>query len=145
MVGLMKDNILSQLDPNIIYVCVGIMVVTLIIAIIKRAVKIALVITVVSVLVYSLAPMASEYQDKFSIHVGEGNVLEMNIDGHEYKVGGEDSGIKSTEFERLSDGNYNLKIMFQNGEIQYIEVPGFMRDAVVKYFDTNEITNKLIE
>lgn len=143
------DQMLGSIDPMIIYVCVFMLAFVAVLSIIKKVIWLGICILVLAAGVYVIAPMAKEYQENFSIYVNdETNALVMVIDGREISIGGEyddEIGINDIDIERLSSGEYELVIKYNNNEISKFQVPGFMRKPIVNYLNKNSYEYTMLE
>ncbi|MBR1453448.1 MAG: hypothetical protein IJ593_02220 [Lachnospiraceae bacterium] len=155
MIDSIKDQLLSTLDPNIVYMCVAVLAVLVILALVKKAFKIAAVIVVIAILFGFIAPMATEYQKNFSI-TSEDGVLTLTVNGEQYvlntkevkdKYGEVDNSDKilNVEMQRLASGEYTLTIKYADGNIGKFDVPGFMRSPIISFLDKYNVKHKLIE
>ncbi len=129
------EGVLSQIDPNVIYVVVGILFISIVLALIKKAIKIALVVVVISVLLGGLAPMAKDFQanHKISVENGvvkifvKGNTLELNKDL-----------IKKIELVNKGVSGYKLKVTYEDG-LSTIDIPDYMVNTVKMFVKENDV------
>lgn len=144
----LKEQLLGSLDPTIVYVCLGLLVVLLLLAIIKKAIGIAITVGIIAVLVYCLVPAAKDFQENFHIGMAD-NAIEITVDGKEYTLSIEEDEnevkLKNVEIERTSEGEYNIVSSYDDGSKSYFTIPGYMRQTILNYMKKLKIDYKLIE
>ena len=148
----MMNEMLGTLDPKIVYLCIAVFIVAAILALIKKAVVITVIMVVVSIAAYAIVPIAKDFQEQYKISVNDDNQLVMVIEGRETvltAIGDPDDeefdAMVDVEIERNKDGEYVLNIIHMSGGVTRVNVPSFMRDTMLKYFKNNSIAYELRE
>ena len=108
MILSLKEQFLSNLNPNVIYLCLGILVILLVLTIIKKAFKLAVVVVIIGALMYGTVPLAKDFQSKYSIERDDRGAVVIKVDGNEFKFGGDkDEQIKKIEMEDCREEHDN--------------------------------------
>lgn len=128
----MLEPILSQLKTEYILIFVGIMAVCAILAIIKKAVKVGIIVIVLALAVGSLAPMATEFQKDYKFEVVDGQA-HMYVKGEEYIVDRRE--VKTMELENKNGSQYKLIVYCTDGDSIQVLIPSFMRDPLFDFAD----------
>lgn len=146
MIERVMDNVLGNIDPMVIYICVGVLALCLVISIVKKMISFVFVTGILILGLIFLVPQVTSYQENFNIGVNEDNQLVITVDGNQLILGGEDSGISDIDIERQQNGWYELVISYDDeSSIGRFSVPGFMRAPVLGFLDKSEIEYTLIE
>lgn len=141
----MMEQMLGNLDPNVVYVCIAVLVVGIILTLIKKAFFLAIIMVVLFMGATMLIPMAKEFQENYSIGINDDEQLEMVVNGKTFTFGGEDNGIQDINIERKKTGEYTLEIKYEDGGIATFTAPGYMRDTIIKYIKNNGFKYDLFE
>lgn len=134
----MFDSILSQINPVVIYIVVAILLVSMILALVKRVIKIAVIVFAVACMVMFLGPIATEFQKNNSINVTSSEV-DLKVSGTSYKITKKD--LSSIDLVSKGISGYNITVNYKNGVSTFI-VPGYMESAIKTFADKNSITVK---
>lgn len=137
----MLEPILANVDTKVILIVAGILVISGILAIIKKVVKLGLVMLVVAILVSTLIPMAQSFQEKYSINVSNG-VIALKVDGKEYNIDKEN--CKSITIENKGLSTYLVSAEFNAGRLA-ITMPGFMVNKIKDFGEKHKIPIKMLE
>ena len=139
------NQFLSQLDPNIVKVCVAVLIVAFILSLAKKAVKLAIVVLVIAVACGGLIPKVTEFQKNYGVHTSNNGALIVTVDGKQFKFGDErgDSDrnqIKDIEMVKESNGDYTVIINYadkhnENTGNYTFSVPYFMKEPIKEYID----------
>lgn len=142
----LENQLLSNLDPKIVYLCIGMLAIVAIMSIIKKAIGIALIVAVLAVGMYFVIPAAQNFQKDYSISMSEDSI-DLKVQGNDFSIQfGEDAvKIKSMEIVRNSEGEYKFDIKYVDGTSSNFKIPGFMRSTFLSYLDKIEIPYKLVE
>lgn len=134
------EPILAQLKTEYILIFVGIMIVCAILAIIKKAVKVCIIVVALGLAVGALAPMASSFQENYSFKVEHGSAI-VKIKGQEFKIDKDE--VKSLLFENKNGAEYILSVSFNDGSNMTIRVPNFMRDSIIEFADHYHLKSEI--
>lgn len=145
MIESIMNNVLGNIDPMVLYICAGVLVITFLLALIKKVISIVIITGVLVLGCLFLVPQVLDYQANFSVGVNEDNQLEIMVDGKSFSLGGEESDIVEIVLERRSDGWYDVKTETTEGSRGSFPVPGFMRSPIVTYLERNDTEYKIIE
>lgn len=153
MLESLKGQFLGTLDPKIVYLCLAMIAVLIILTIIKKAIKFAVVLVVFAVAMYSLVPMAKDFQNNYKFSVDSDGVLTITVDGKDLVLDNsepeskydDESRVEKLTVQKQSDGDYHLNIVYTDGSTQKFEVPGFMRSNLINYLNKQEYDYKLLE
>lgn len=122
-------GVLSQLDPKVLYVVVGILMLSVILSILKRAVKMAIIIGVMALAVGSLGPMAQQIQENYAFDVRDG-VANITVHGQVVELDREK--IKEVKLINKGTSGYSLKVQYDDA-ITEVKVPTFMVSEIKQY------------
>lgn len=132
----MLQPILAGLDPKVVYAVVVLFAIIIILAIVKKAAKIAIFMTILTACIYLLAPAAKDFQQNYSINVDKGAV-HIVTDGQEYTI---DDFAKIKEAKLVYNGKQEIdvKIKYADTFLNFT-VPVFMGDTIKDYFDSHDV------
>ena len=99
-------GILSEIDPKVVYIAVGLLAVSALISLIKKAIKIAVIVIIVALCISYLAPLAKQIQKDYKVSI-EDDKLYINIKGREFELSKE--GIENIKLEHLGLKGYKLE------------------------------------
>lgn len=153
MLESLKGQLLGTLDPKIVYLCLAMIAVLIILTIIKKAIKFAVVLVVFAVAMYSLVPMAKDFQNNYKFSVDSDGVLTITVGGKDLVLDNsepenkydDESRVEKLTVQKQSDGDYYLNIVYTDGSTQKFEVPSFMRSNLINYLNKQEYDYKLLE
>ena len=151
MLESLKNQFLGSLDPKIVYVCLAVLAVLIILTLIKKAIKIAIVLAILGVVIYSVVPMAKNFQNDYKFSIDSKGVLTVTVEGKELVLDNtekrfdDDIRVDKLEVKRESSGEYALKIYYTDGTAQAFTVPGFMRTNLINYLDKHGFKYKVLE
>lgn len=133
-------TMLSQIDPMVIKVFLIMIVACLVLALIKKAVKIIITVVLIGCLVAGLGYFSEQYQDRYKIGINDG-IIYLTLDGKDFELG---DGVKDMVLERQSNGSYNLTATYDDG-IQEINIPAFMKPIIEGYDKIFEADIKIVD
>lgn len=139
MIGLLEP-ILAQVKTEYIIIFVGIMVICAILAIIKKAFKVGVIVVVLGLFVGMLAPMAKDFQKNYSFNIENGTAM-IKIQGQEFEIDKDE--VKSFVLENKNGKEYTLAVSFTDGSNLGIRVPTFMRDSLVEFAEHYHINHEI--
>lgn len=122
----MLEPILGTVDPKIIYMFAGIMGVCIILAIIKKVFKVAIIVTIIAAIALAIVPFAEDFQEKYKYNLEDGIVTIM-IEGQQYLIDRAD--CKSIEMQNEGMAGYSLRVVASDGALEII-IPTFMKPSV---------------
>lgn len=142
----MMNEMLSTLDPKIVYICIAVLAVLALITLIKKAFVMAAIIAIIAVGAYAIVPIAKDFQENFSISINDENQLVIVAEGNEFILGGEEQIIKKIEIERQQSGDYLMKVFYgDQSSVGIFTVPSYMRDTLLKFINKMEYQYTLFE
>lgn len=153
MLESLKGQLLGTLEPNIVYLCLAMIAVLIVLTLIKKAIKFAVVLVVFAVAMYSLVPMAKDFQNNYKFSVDSDGVLTITVDGKDLVLDNsepeskydDESRVEKLTVQKQSDGDYHLNIVYTDGSTQKFVVPSFMRSNLINYLNKQEYDYKLLE
>lgn len=132
--------ILAELDPTVVYIVVGLFAVLLILTVIKKAVKLALIVAIIMGCVFMLAPMAEDFQEKYSV-VTETDQILIKVDGREYEINNP-TAIKEAKLVYTGKQTIDVKIKYTDTNLNF-NVPVFMGEGIKEFFEKHNIAYKV--
>ncbi len=123
------ENILSKfngLDVKYLYAAVAIIVIAAVIALIKKAIKVGLVVLVIALAITYGGMVIKDFQQKYNIDVN-GTVISMTMEGKDYTF--DYKAVKQIDAQDLGTGNVKLDIETITGRM-FITVPRFIFDSI---------------
>ena len=135
-------DMLSQLDPKVVYIFVGVMIISAVLAIIKKAIKIGIIVVIIALSVSTLGPMAKEFQDKYKFSIDSG-VATIQAENNTIKL--DKNTIKDIELINKGVNGYELKVKYKDDGYSHIKIPTFMAPLVKEYATKYSIPAKLVE
>ena len=110
-------------------------------ALIKRALKVAIVVGVLAFGVSTLGPMAQSFQENYKFEVQDG-VATILADGQTVKL--DRSTIKDLELVNQGAAGYILKVKYVDG-LGSIKIPTFMVTPIKSYVGKMDIPLSITE
>lgn len=138
----MMGEILSQLDYRVVYVVVAILIVSAILAIIKKAIGIAILVGVLAFGISFLGPMAKQFQADYKFDISSTGVATIQAKGNMIKLGKDE--VKSIDLVNKGVKGYVVNVTYTDG-VGAIKVPTFMMTPIRLYAEKQGIPVKLIE
>lgn len=133
--------ILSELNPTYVWIFVGICAILVVLSIVKKAIKLALIVGLIGLCVSVVAPWAQDFQEKYKINFDNG-ALVMKVNGEDFRLDKE--AIKSMQLVNDGFGNYSLGITYDDG-LQTIGLPTFMTNTIKEFADRYSIPIEVLE
>lgn len=132
----MFGSFMSQVDTKVLYIVAAIVGISLILALIKKAAGLAIVLAVLLIVTGVGIPKVNEFQEKFSISMEE-SVLKLKINGEEMTVNtGNIDKIKITAY-----GLSEHVVSFSNsyGGQTKVSVPSYMTPIIQEIFENKDV------
>lgn len=153
MLESLKGQLLGSLDEKIVYLCLAVIVVLIIITLIKKAIKFAVVLVVFAVAMYLLVPIAKDFQNNYKFNVDSDGVLTITADGKDLVLDNSEpesrydnkARVEKLTIQKQSDGDYHLNIEYTDRSTQKFVIPSFMRSNLINYLNKQEYDYKLLE
>lgn len=123
------EPFLAELDYRLVIVIAAVLLITAIVALVKKAIKVGLVVMVIALMVGYIAPTAFEFQRDYKIGV-EDAAIHMVIKGQTFKI--ESNSCKEIILEDIGNLTYGLTAKYNDGNIT-VKIPRFMTDAVIAF------------
>lgn len=124
------DKVIGMIGPeNVKYILIALGILV-IIAIVKKAIKLGIFLIVAWIVISMLImPAAQDFKEKYNFEI-ENNTAVVTIDSREYRI---DKDIyKSIDIVPGEDGSYNIKLNTDT-ETHTIEVPKFIAKNIGKF------------
>lgn len=134
-------GILSEIDPKVVYIAVGLLAVSALISLIKKAIKIAVIVIIVALCISYLAPLAKQIQKDYKVSI-EDDKLYINIKGREFELSKE--GIEKIKLEHLGLKGYKLEVNYKDG-FDSIMIPNFLINPIKKFIEDKKLPVTIIE
>lgn len=133
--NLIFGEMLSQVNPKVVYVVVGILLVSFVISLVKQAIKLAILVLIVTVGVSVLGPTATAFQDRYKFNISNG-IATIQVDGKEIKLDKDEI----TKIELVNGGvaGYVVNVTYKDG-LSSVTVPTFMSSMIKSYADKHKI------
>lgn len=128
-------EVLSQLDSKLMYILGGLLIMTVIVALIKKAIKIAITVGLIAFCVTSLGPIAKDFQNKYKMEVDKYKAI-ITIDNQKTVLNKEE--IKSIQLINHGLSGYTLNITYKDG-VASINIPNFMMNKVKSFAENSDI------
>ena len=128
-------EVLSQLDSKLMYVLGGLLIMTVIVSLIKKAIKIAITVGLIAFCVTSLGPIATDFQNKYKMEVDKYKAI-ITIDNQKTVLNKEE--IKSIQLINHGLSGYTLNITYKDG-VASINIPNFMMNKVKSFAENSDI------
>ena len=139
--NMLLGNILSQLDYRVVYIFVGIVFISAILAIIKRAIKIGIVVIIIALSMSTLGPMAKNFQDTYKFSVNNG-IATIKTDSGTVTL--DKNTIKNLQLINGGVNGYELKVTYADG-LTDIKIPSFMAALVKDYTNKYNIPAQITD
>lgn len=131
-------EILNNVDTKYLYIAVGILVILMVIAIVKKLLKVGILILILTVGTSTLIPIVNDFKNNYGFTIGEDTVTVM-IKGEEMEI--DKTMLSNIEFKKEADGSYSVNI---GGETQLV-LPKAIVGMVDSYAEKNGIQLKITE
>lgn len=123
------EPFLAELDYRLVIIIAVVLLITAIIAIIKKAIKVGLIVMIIALMIGYVAPTAFEFQRDYKIGV-EDAAIHMVIKGQTFTI--ESNSCKEIILEDIGNLTYSLTAKYSDGNIT-VKIPRFMTDAVIAF------------
>lgn len=133
--------ILGELDTNLLIFFAVLMGACILFAILKKAIKIAIVVGCLMVASIALIPYAQSFQEKFKFSVDAG-VATLVIDGAEYTLDRE--LIEHIKIENKGFDGYDVEFTEEDG-VTYVQIPTYLVKSITDFADKYKIDYQLLE
>lgn len=136
----MLQPILAELDPNIVYLVVAVFAVLLVLTVIKKAIKLTIIVAVITGCVFMLAPMAEDFQERYQFTVEDSQVI-LKVDGREYII---DNPTNIKEAKLVYTGKQTIDVVIKYTDTNLgFTVPVFMGDTIKDFFEEYDVKYKV--
>lgn len=132
--------ILAELDPSVVYIVVAVFAVLLVLTIIKKAIKLAIIVAIITGCIFMLAPMAEDFQEKYSFTV-ESDQLIIKTGGREYKLNNP-TAIKEAKLVYTGKQTIDVKIKYTDTNLNFT-IPVFMGEGIKDFLEQYDIPYKV--
>lgn len=133
--NLIFGEVLSQLDSRLVYILAGLLAISVIIALIKKAIKLAIIVGVIAFAISSLGPMASDFQNKYQLEVNRDKAV-ITIDNQKTQLSKED--VSKLLFVNNGLSGYTITVKYNDG-IGSVNVPTFMVKSIKDFAENQGI------
>lgn len=131
-------EIISNINPIIIYIIIALLLIGMLIALFKKALKTAVTIIVIIILFTFLGPILKNFQDRYNIKI-DGESLEITLDGKTTNIENiyEIDDIKVENTETTSDTT--VTFIYSDGTEKVVEnMPSFLSNSIEDYLTITE-------
>lgn len=136
----MLQPILAELDPKVVYIVVAMFALLVVLAIVKKALKIAIVVAVFGSCIFLLAPAAKEFQSNFKINTEQG-AIHLLSEGQEYTI---DNFANIKKATLIYNGKQQIEVDIEyNESFLNFTVPAFMGEQIKEFFDSHDVKYKI--
>lgn len=120
-------ELFAGIDPKIVIICAIVLVVLALIALIKKAFKVGIIVLLLAIILggggLSLDKIASQFGIEF-----DGSNVELRLGGQEYSI--DVNEIAGVEVEDGVNGKCSLTVNFEDGTSGSYEIPTYMKGVI---------------